>query len=261
MSRLKVIAAGLVAVVAIAAVAIVMRGRDDGSQGSGPVVPPQITVKTVEALSPAFVDRLTGLLENAGVKVLPDKTVFDDGDTANVDGFAVSQFQVRNMAVEIAGNAGGGFYGSQLDDLSPLPKEVPPLSYFIAAWLALGSTPAAKASAELMGERNWRRAPDIVFPTVVLAAFVGDAVRFGNEGGRVAQLDSRRFGNIAVMSAGVPGFVSHFGPAEGPCGTINNFVDSMLSKVFDALKIKGTTGVTGFSRASSTKPWNSSARR
>jgi hypothetical protein len=60
------------------------------------------------------------------------------------------------MAVEIGGDAGGGSYGAQLDEIAEMPAGAPPISYFVAAWLVRASTPAARAAADLMGPRNYR---------------------------------------------------------------------------------------------------------
>ena len=236
-------ALAVLVVVAVAAGVMMLRSRfSRENSGEAPArqtrtaSPPPFTGARLPAFSTAFVERLGGLLREAGVDVLPDEMVFERGE-AGGPGFAVSEFQLRTMAVEIAGDAGGGFYGSHLDEIAPLPNGVPPLSFFIAGWMHLGQSPAARSAAALMGPRDWTTAPDIIFPTVVLAGFVGDAVRASSQP-RTQQAQLQRFyrslGRVRLMTAGLMAVQN---TDSGPCAFIGNFVNSLLANIADALKI------------------------
>lgn len=202
---------------------------------------------TIEAFSPALVNRLTTLLNSAGVDVVADRAIFEDGSPGAAAGLAVSEFQVRNMAAEIAGGNGGGMWGQDLNEMAPMPPDAPPIAYFIAAWISLGLTPAARAAAQIMGPQDWAQANTIIFPAVVVAAFVGDAIRYSVNpprplGRKVAPyLDGR----LQLMTAGFGGLALEQG-GGGPCGVINNFVDQVFTNVFKALEIKAEGGVGGF---------------
>jgi hypothetical protein len=249
---LKKAALALVAVAAVAAAVMVwQRSRapertPDAPQTAGLRTQPPSAAR-IPPFSPAFVQQLGGLLRDAGVDVLSDATMFEQGDASAVTGFAVSEFQVRNMAVEIAGDTGGGFFGAHLDDLAPMPNGAPPISFFIAAWIVRASTPAAKAAADLMGPRNFSRAPQIVFPTVVLAAFVGEAVRAAADAPAIQPALWERFQRESRTANVVAAGLFLQGSDAGPCAVINKFIDGMLSTIFDTLKIRNNyTGVIGF---------------
>jgi hypothetical protein len=190
------------------------------------------------------------LLESATVEVIPDRAAFAGESARPIAGYAVSEFQARSMAAEIAGDARGGVLGADLDDIAPLPAGSPPVSYLVAAWLALGSTPAARASAELVGPQDWKRAPFLVYPSVVLAAFVGDAIRHAEPDTSASTslfIDNRferpppaRFLGFGLAT---PAYAAEVG---GPCSAINAFVDQVLANVFNKIKIQGGSGVGGF---------------
>ena len=234
---MKRVGVGVLLLLIVGAAVVMWRSRA-GDVEPATRVPPTSTAnqsgtERIPPFSPVLVQQLDDLLQSAGVAVLPDEQVFDRGDAAGAEAFAVSQFQLRNMAVEIAGDAGGGWYGSQIDEMVPLPKGVPPLSYFIAAWVDLAATPAAKSASALMGRHNWNTAPQIIFPTVVLTGFVGDAVRAGSQPRTQAARFERMYGRVDAVAAAL--FVQ---ADSGPCGLISGFIDSIMSKVVNALQIE-----------------------
>ena len=247
------VAAALIGIVAVAGIGLGVGCRRTSTQDPGggstpqPNTPPVASAR-IPPFSPALVGQLTALLGDAGVQVVLDATVFIQGDASAVTGFAVSEFQVRNMAVEIGGDAGGGFYGAQLDEIAEMPPGAPPISYFVAAWLVRASSPAAKSAAGLMGPRDYRRAPEIVFPSVVLAAFVGDALRAASAGSVSPQASVlerfHRYGHVVPTQPA--GFYAQASTAT-PCSIISNFISGMLAVVFDRLKIQTDVGgVLGF---------------
>ena len=245
--------AAAIGIVAVAGIGLFTGCRrastPDTDSGRAPQsnTPPAASAR-IPPFSPALITQLTGLLRDAGVQVVSDAAVFTQGDASAVTGFAVSEFQVRNMAVEIGGDAGGGFYGSQLDEIAEMPAGAPPISYFVAAWLVRASSPAAKAAAGLMGQRDYRRAAEIVFPSVVLAAFVGDAIRAVSAESTAPQAGVlerfHRYGHVVPVRTA--GFYAQASTAT-PCSIISSFVSGMLTVVFDRLKIQTDVGgVIGF---------------
>ena len=63
----------------------------------------------------------------------------------------LTRWQVENLAREV--DDGGGFLGEQYDAIARLPHKSPPFSYFIAAWIAGGHSPAARYAQRIMGKQ------------------------------------------------------------------------------------------------------------
>ncbi len=74
-------------------------GEPAATERAAPATP-QAAPQAVETFSPALVERVSGTLKSAGVEVLADAVVFEGGARAATAGFALSEFQVRNMAAE-----------------------------------------------------------------------------------------------------------------------------------------------------------------
>jgi len=108
------------------------------------------------------VEDLTG----AGVDIVPDGSggVPPDG-----------KVRLTRSQVDVLLGA-NGVLGTNLERVVPVPAGVVPISFLAGAWMHLAETPRAKLAAQVMGERDWHRAREIVFPLPVLTLFVLDVV-------------------------------------------------------------------------------------
>ena len=88
---------------------------------------------------------------------------------------ALTRWQVANLANEAADH--GGYLGAQFDALARMPKSAPPFSYFIASWILHSPSDGARYARQIMGKQDWKHAPRVIFPLLVIVLFVADATR------------------------------------------------------------------------------------
>ena len=148
--------------------------------------------------------------------------------------------QVRAMALEA--HAGGGIEGVELDGLFDVPADLAPPSFVLAGYVAGVDTPGARLARSLMGverwtTQDWRAAPFVVFPKIVLILFTSDVVRERQQ--ESAAMDAP---HLAGQVASVGGFVPPAGQgvhnaADGPCTTVTSWISGALTWVFDKLKL------------------------
>ena len=158
------------------------------------------------------------------------------GGTATSTGRSVINlwtWQVDSMAHEVA--SGTGYLGSQLDSIVGSPGGVP-FSYLVAAWLVNGATPIARSAADLMGDQAWENAPFLTYPSVVLTLFVADAEHAltADTGGEAAGIGASGLRASLAQSSG------------GVCSTVVNFVNDVLTALFDLFKVDAGDGFLGF---------------
>lgn len=148
-------------------------------------------------------------------------------------------WQVETMTRQY--EAGNGWLGADLDDAIG-PVGGAPFSYFIAAWLASFDTTNARLAQDLMGDQNWRDAPSIIFPSIVLTLFVDDAVGASaptSDEGATGVIDGD---DLLLAVARVP--VAQ--ESGGLCSAVMDFVHDGLQMVFDALLIDSDVPVLSF---------------
>lgn len=165
-----------------------------------------VTTDTTGLVAPNEGGSSAGLpdaLRTAGIRVIATP-----GETDSGTGLELWAWQEENLAREI--DAGGGYLGTQLDELVGSPGGLP-FSYLLAGWLSAAPTPTAVAAASLMGEQPWEQAPSLVFPTAVLTLFVADAI--AAKGG-TTEAPNRA---LAV-----------FAPAVGVCSVLSGWVNQTL---------------------------------
>jgi hypothetical protein len=145
------------------------------------------------------------------------------------------RFQVRNLVGEANGNA--GTRGAELDRLVPAPDGVPPLSYLVAAYITAAQSPGARLSRKIMGDRDWAHSPDLAFPGLVLELFVADTLTAPGDPGRGETTGAGYDDAPARAAPAQPAALR--GITDDPCGTISNFVDAVLSRLFRTLTDNG----------------------
>lgn len=146
----------------------------------------------------------------------------------------LTRWQLANMLAQA--NAGTGLLGSALDRMEgpKAPKRAPTISYFIAAWLVRGASPLAQYAKQFMPAKpDYRHAPRLVFPLLVITLFVADAARF-RAGAPPPSEHKQSFFFQRLIAA----------PAEasGICSTVTNFISQTITDVENAL----TTDSSGF---------------
>jgi hypothetical protein len=230
----------IIGVVVLAVVASGCRGSGSTtgsapaeSQAGAGVTTPQATMANLAA---------------AGIATVP--TVASTAAQVPVTGatvLSVTSWQADNMAREVA--AGGGVIGADLDAAVPM-SGAPPLSDILGAWSSAAADPAERAASQLLGTPDWGQSRDVVFPTEVLALFVGDALQHATPQPSQSNLSSNSgtagadyvFGSSSVggRSAVVSAQDAALAPASvvtAPCSAISDFFNTILNMVFNALKL------------------------
>lgn len=157
-------------------------------------------------------------------------------------------------AMLLEASAGQGTLGADLDKLLPAGPGLPPTSYLLAGWVSAAGSPGSQLALRAMGAHDWKHAPAIVFPGLVLALYVADATRFAAafasgpaateidtapsvvqpgstaQAGFVDAADTHLTGTQRVHPLGVA-YVS----TTGICSRVQGFIDSTIGAVFDAL--------------------------
>ncbi len=152
--------------------------------------------------------------------------------------FLITQVQADRMLAEQA--SGGGILGSDIDDVAPMPADAPPMSYLLAGWISNPQTPTATAASRLMGTRDWKHAPSLVFPTAILAMFVADAASAVDAAATASgEPDPSATGSALGAPARVAMVpVAMMAPADGgPCSAVTDFLASTIKGLFDALHL------------------------
>ena len=144
-------------------------------------------------------------------------------------------WQAQNLA------SPGAVFGFQLDEFGAaagIPADAPPFSYVVSAWASKFDTEGARAARGLLGDRDWARPDRIAFSHLVLALFVSDMVR-----GAAATSSLDTAPRLVGLTAALRPVVGQAAVNAVPtvCGEVANFVDTQLTKVFNALKLSGNS--------------------
>lgn len=149
--------------------------------------------------------------------------------------------QVRAMALEA--NVGGGIEGSELDALVETEPDLAPTSFVLAGYIAAAETDGSRAAARLMGvedwdAEDWRDAPSVVFPQIVLVMFTADVTRERMSEAGAPPAVALRAGSGAAGLDPAPIAVPAAPIAQaGACSTVVNFINNSLRAVFNALRL------------------------
>ena len=89
------------------------------------------------AIDTGFVPGDPGALEAAGLQVVETEV-----DLTSIEApMVLTRVQNDRLLADV--DPVGGWLGSSIDELVPLPADVPPFSYFLASWVTTFDTPAA----------------------------------------------------------------------------------------------------------------------
>lgn len=182
---------------------------------------------------PEQLDATIALLATVGVEVVDEAT---GQPLRSVSGepspMRFLDWQARAMALEAW--AGSGSLGSDLDAAIPTPDTAPLTSSLIAAWLAAADTRAGRLGRALMAGQDVTDPTTLVVPGLVLTLMTADVLADGSPG------QARRSDRAAVAYAAM----SDRGPrtAQGICTGATRFMESVISAVFEALKVRARSG-------------------
>lgn len=193
---------------------------------------------------------LSSALTATGVATVADESsaVPTEKGTGST-GLRLTAWQVKNMTAQTRSH--GGMTGADLDAALPTGG-APPLAAIVVAWTIAGNDQAARSAGRLLGvpvagHLDAGQVDALVFPQAVLELFVGDAVAHADLGtsstapstsgarGRDEFGPGRMGGNIELAD-----YVSGTA-ASGPCTAITSFVNDVLSRIFDSLKLDPAT--------------------
>lgn len=119
------------------------------------------------------------------------------------------KWQARGLALDAA-TSGGGLTGGDLDRMAPVPADVVPASYLVAAYVKSASTAGGRYSQQLMGRQDWVHPKNISFPTLVLVLLLADtaAAARGATGALPAPLVQSVAFNVAALCQGLADWVN-----------------------------------------------------
>ncbi len=145
--------------------------------------------------------------------------------------------QADAMSQEAA--AGQGILGADLDNLLATADGLPPASYFLAGYVSAATTPGAALARRIMGAQDWRHAPSITFPNLVLTLFAADAARYANalSGLQPQTARSRALSSSATLCSDAQAFINM---------TINAFFDALGHLQSPQIPKSGNGFVDGF---------------
>ena len=159
-------------------------------------------------------------------------------------GWKLIDDQVRTMALEA--HYGAGIAGADLDATIDTEADLAPPSYILGGYVAAADTPGSRAAQSLMGvedwtEEDWREAPSVVFPQLVMSLFVADMVRERDADANATALVERPFAAAADRGFDarppVPPPMPITVAAGGVCSAMSNFISSALSTIFQKMRL------------------------
>jgi len=230
---------GLIALVAT--VALVASGCRAGSESATATT--SVTASTVPSSAPAIggTQQLETTLAAAGVA-----TVSDENSTTAAVGVSgspvltLTAWQVANLNAEAAGH--GGLTGADLDSMLPMPATAPALADIVGGWVVGKGDPTAVAAGGLLNNPDWTHPEQVMFPTAVLTLFEADLLQHASATGPVAS-PAASLASAPASDAAWRGGALHIEDASlvtAPCSTVSNFVNAILDKVFNLLKVNPT---------------------
>jgi hypothetical protein len=129
------------------------------------------------------------------------------------------RWQVRNMALELSARSGA--LGEKIDAIFPEQPGMPPPSFLLAGYVASAKTPGGELASALIGKRNWKKAPSIVFPSIISMLFASDLALDAAAAGVRPSNQAARW---AIL------------PAPGDaCAAVEEFIVLTIGSLFDVL--------------------------
>jgi hypothetical protein len=211
---------------------------------------PDYTTDTTAAL-------VAGLARSGiGTYADPASPTPEVGVAGSASPFQLLDFQAHALAV--GAWAGSTWTGAELDGVLPIAPGMPdsaPASVLLASYVAAVDSPGASLSRALMGGQDLLQPSTLRFPGVVLVLFVSDlATNGGHAAGAIPAPSSgpsqAGIGGSArlAMAGGQAGAGEPILPAielGSICSTTRNWLQGMINRVFNALKLAEPSNVFG----------------
>jgi hypothetical protein len=143
--------------------------------------------------------------------------------------FRLLHSQVENLARDAA--AGGGIGADQIDALLPMPDGSVPFSFILAGYVAASQTAGADHARALMADQDLEQPASLLFPTLVLAMFVGEVTAAADTA--AVEMASLERSGVRLAIAGGPGSIRL--AATDVCADFSGFVKSTLQAVSAAI--------------------------
>jgi len=178
---------------------------------AGARVPPSTDPVTVDDLAAAGLAVFDDPTQTAPIAVV---NVTDIGPTP------VRLLKAQADAMSLEAVSGQGVLGSDFDALVSLGPDLPPASYFLAGYVSAARTPGALLAHKVMGDQDWRHAPTLVYPMLILTLFAADSARYANA------LAGDATAGSSAQALTIP---------TSLCTDAQAFIDSTISAFFDAL--------------------------
>ncbi|GEM_PF-6717156 len=170
-------------------------------------------------------------LASGGVAVMDDVTLRTPivGVKGTPSAMRFTRWQLRNLVAEA--NAHGGYLGSDLDALVTPPEGAPGLSAIVGAWLTRDEGALAPYARRFMGDQDYKRSKTILFPSIVVLAFLADIAREPTPApGRPAAFDLGPWIASPAQAA----------DSTGVCTDISNWVSTVVNSVTSAVQANGS---------------------
>ena len=196
-------------------------------------------------------------LEAAGIQVVDTLDELTSVEAAIV----LTRVQENRMLADVG--PASGILGTDIDALVPVAQQVsplypiPPMSYWLAAWVSTADTPSADLARSWMGEQDWTEAPQIRFPQAVIMLFVNDlanAIDAAPEPGpyeAVVRFELDPLLPPSTAEALLPtegdggarpqGFAT---PPTAPCLIVDNFLAAAIGAIVNKLRITAIAGLS-----------------
>ena len=169
---------------------------------------------------------------------------------------ALLDFEVHALAVGVW--TGASWSGAELDSLMPIPAgstDAAPASVLLASYVAAVNSPGAALARAVMAGQNLLNPPTVRYPALVMFLFASDLATGGGQvaapsgapvpsASAAALAGSRQLADVARPGAGLDRLVLA-DPAGGICSNAANWIETQISRLFDALKLAAPTNIIG----------------
>lgn len=218
-----------------------------------PTTPEQALVERLRApvYGPDVEDATIEILARSGIPTYdaPDSPEPIEPITGPESPMALLLDQVRSIALEAW--AGSGYSGADLDALVPATPDLASGAEVVAGYVAGVDSEGARIARLLVPEPGWTDPGRLVVPQLVLVLLVSDVARdqaataaAADAGTAVAAPQPVRVVALAIHDAAADGDGVRTA-AGGPCSAVLGFIDSVLTKVFDALRLGQSDSTAG----------------
>jgi hypothetical protein len=176
----------------------------------------------------AVLDDAVQSLASGGIAVMDDvrSTLPSVALSGSPSAMRFTRWQVQNLVAEADSHS--GYLRSELDGLASPPAGAPPLSTLINAWLIRKDGALARYAASLMWQQDQKAGAPVVYPTLVVLAFIGDIARVNP----TSQLPRPSFDPERLFAAPAE--------ADGVCTDLSGWVSSVVNNVATAIQSNGS---------------------